>query len=234
MGFNIPKGNTIKFWLNGEETFNSKVLPKMKRVLFFQKYNSTDQVRIQVTDTANLPYKLQVVDCEGNIITTTSFTSSISGDGVTYVYDLLFTFASLGITDQKVSLNIITSAFFASISGGITEPDHQLDGYIINSVALFEISGGITEPIHLIYGDIVSTTISKLYRKSVLYYSGVCGSPQVTYYTNGNPGSGVTVYKNIGLTMALTGYSYISWDDGEVYEINSSTGIIGTGTGFFC
>ena len=63
---------------------------------------------------------------------------------------------------------------------------------------------------------------------------GVCGgSPSIVYLT-GAFGTGVGVYTNAGLTMPLLGFDFISFEDGEIYELNPSNGVVGIGTGNIC
>lgn len=70
-------------------------------------------------------------------------------------------------------------------------------------------------------------------RDSVLY--NLCASSPVTLYTQYPWGSAdQVVYTNIGLSIPLTGYSYISGPDGEIWEIDSLTGQLGASTGTNC
>lgn len=63
---------------------------------------------------------------------------------------------------------------------------------------------------------------------------GVCaGSPSIVYLT-GTFGTGVGVYTNSTLTSPLLGYDFISFEGGEIYEINPANGVVGIGTGNLC
>lgn len=229
----ISNNQQITFWLNGVESYNVKAEPQIMQVPYYLPANIDDELRVQVKDTVMSTYRLRAFDCNDNVLGTISLTPTLVGSE--YVYDLLTTFGSLGVsTDMKVRLKIITSLFTASITGGLEEPDHTLDGDITNVNLTFSISGGLEEPDHSLYGEVVSTTIITAYRKSAVSAAGTCGAPEINYYSSNAPGTGVTIYTDIGLIYALTGFSFISWADGEVYEINPATGVIGAGTGFFC
>jgi len=63
----------------------------------------------------------------------------------------------------------------------------------------------------------------------------LCASIFVTVYIQLSEsfGPGVTIYTDSGLTTPLTGYSFIS-ETGEIFNINSITGIVGSTTGTSC
>ena len=67
---------------------------------------------------------------------------------------------------------------------------------------------------------------------NILYL--ICGNSPVTYYTNAPFAVGVVVYTNIGMTIPLTGYAYISDSSGKIYSISSSTGQVTADTGSSC
>lgn len=69
-------------------------------------------------------------------------------------------------------------------------------------------------------------------RNSILY--NLCGSSPVTLYSGAPVGTGVTMYTNVGLTVPLTGYTYIASSSGEIYTINPSTGVVTSDTGTNC
>ena len=68
---------------------------------------------------------------------------------------------------------------------------------------------------------------------NILYL--LCGGSPNTYYTSGPFGVGQIVYTNVGLTVPLTGYVYIADNvTGEIYTINSTTGLVTADTGSSC
>lgn len=63
----------------------------------------------------------------------------------------------------------------------------------------------------------------------------ICSASQVTLYTNGAFAPALTLYSDSGLTTPVTGYSYVSYSgDNTIYNLNSSTGVIGATTGASC
>jgi len=69
------------------------------------------------------------------------------------------------------------------------------------------------------------------------YQGAACGSPfQIVMYTaDGMITQGQIAYYDQYAITPITGYRYFTYGGGnEVYDINSSTGQIGFGTGFFC
>lgn len=65
--------------------------------------------------------------------------------------------------------------------------------------------------------------------------STICGEFANDVYTAGTWGTGTTVYTDASLTTPLTGYTYIvETSAGVIYNINPSTGVIGSDTGLNC
>lgn len=67
---------------------------------------------------------------------------------------------------------------------------------------------------------------------NILY--AICGGSPVTYYTSAPFAIGVIVYTNIGMSIPLTGYSYIADSSGNIYTMNSATGEVLSDTGSDC
>jgi hypothetical protein len=92
--------------------------------------------------------------------------------------------------------------------------------------------------------------------KSAVVYAGPCAGPGsrglITGYGTliGDPCStsgtvyisatytdiapGVTVYENAAMTIVFTGLNYIKDQGGQIYNIDSTTGVVGTSTGTSC
>lgn len=227
----LPIGNTIKFWLNGVETFNEKVEPQMKRTPFYQKYNSGDVVRVQVQNSVPFPYKLQLVDCDGGIITTVDFVQAyINGR---YVYDIVFTFASLGVTNTKVKLNIIASVFSTEISGNISGFKGSVSGNIVFSSGLYELSGGVGGFIAAVDGQAILST-SAMFKLSN-NVGDICAKTLVTKYFSGAFTIGTVLYMEPELTNIQTGFDYAVEDaTGTIYTLDPVYGEIGVDTGLDC
>lgn len=65
--------------------------------------------------------------------------------------------------------------------------------------------------------------------------SSICAGSPVTLYTNGSFATGLTLYVDSSLTEAVTGYSYVVQASTQtIYDLNSSTGVIGASTGLSC
>jgi hypothetical protein len=68
---------------------------------------------------------------------------------------------------------------------------------------------------------------------NVIY--AICGDSPVILYSNVPFATGTTMYTNSGLTTPVTGYTLIANTlTGAIYNINSSTGVVGTATGSNC
>ncbi len=74
------------------------------------------------------------------------------------------------------------------------------------------------------------------YRASTFAYPIVCAVVlNQTLYSSDDFGTGTIMYVDAGLSIPLTGKTYImKVGDGEIYPINSSTGEVGISTGTFC
>lgn len=63
----------------------------------------------------------------------------------------------------------------------------------------------------------------------------VCGNSSVTLYTNGAFSVGGTLYHDAALTTPVTGFIYVvNNTNGHIYNLNTSTGVIGSDTGLIC
>lgn len=118
----------------------------------------------------------------------------------------------------------------------------------INGTSPFQIAGltqGVTYDVQIVNncggsGATVQVTVptgaaySGSYIRGNTLYLLCVGSP-VTYYTGAPFGIGQIVYTNSGLTIPLTGYSYlVDNNSGEIFTINSSTGEVLSNTGNTC
>jgi hypothetical protein len=79
-----------------------------------------------------------------------------------------------------------------------------------------------------------STVLSGSYLLDNVIYN-ICGDSAVTLYYSTAFGPGTTMYLNEGLTSQVTGYTLIApVTGGQIYSLNSSTGVVGTNTGSTC
>lgn len=99
----IPKGNPIKFWLNGEESFNEKIVSGMQQQCFHQQFNTTDEIRLQVLDTVATAYQLKIYDVDDVLLETLDFTETSD------VFNLDFLISDYSsLHDKKVYFKIGT------------------------------------------------------------------------------------------------------------------------------
>lgn len=126
------------------------------------------------------------------------------------------------------SLNILANGNISGttpfvISGVVAGSTYDVQ--IINNCGGVGFSKQITVPTGSVY------TFSA-YRENSLYL--ICGATPVTVYSNAPFASGITIYSDIGLTVPLTGYNYITVSGFDIFVINPSTGVVGADTGSAC
>lgn len=137
-----------------------------------------------------------------------------------------------GTTPWNVATNGLVIFPNGNISG--TSPylitgvsaDTTYDVQVLNNCGGVGFIQQITTPSGTIYsGDFLLN--------NVLY--SLCGGDPVVLYSSAPFGTGVTMYTDAGLTTIVTGYIYIaSALDGIIFEINTSTGVVGSPTGNVC
>jgi hypothetical protein len=100
------------------------------------------------------------------------------------------------------------------------------DVRVINNCGGVGFQGQITVPSSSVFSD-------SFLLDSDIY--NICGNSPVTLYSSSAFAVGVTMYTNIGLTVPVTGYDYIANSStGEIFYINSGTGVVGISTGLDC
>lgn len=84
----------------------------------------------------------------------------------------------------------------------------------------------------------ISTPTSTVYSGSFLLDSviyNICGDSPVTLYSALPFATGVTMYTDSGLTTPQTGFTLIApISTGQIYNLNTSTGVVGSNTGSTC
>jgi len=108
--------------------------------------------------------------------------------------------------------------------GGLTQ-GVTYDILVVNNCGGVGFVGQITVPTGAAYSG--SYMI-----ENILYL--LCGVTPVTLYTGSPFGVGQIVYTDAGLTVPLTGYSYIADNTGAIFTINPSTGVVLLNTGSSC
>ena len=80
-------------------------------------------------------------------------------------------------------------------------------------------------------GGIVNSGVFRLANTS----GGVCAAPTTTLYYSGTYGVGTSLFTDAGLTIHQTGYTFVqNQADGIIYNLNTSTGVVGSNTGLTC
>jgi hypothetical protein len=106
------------------------------------------------------------------------------------------------------------------------------------SSPLIRIAGtGLSGSISGINTPVTQYSAGNYHFTSLNYQGAACGSPtEIDMYTaDGMISPGQIAYYDQYGAVAIKGYKYFTYGGGnEVYDINSTTGEIGYGTGFFC
>ena len=99
------------------------------------------------------------------------------------------------------------------------------DVQIVNNCGGFGFTKQITVPTSTVYSG-------SYYLENSVYL--ICGVSPVTLYSSQPFGSGITMYSDIGLTTPVTGYAYITASGVNIFNLNTSTGVVGADTGNAC
>lgn len=135
-----------------------------------------------------------------------------------------------------------TLTYTTATSALLILPNGNLSGsspYIISGVvagATYDIflsnncgGSGFVQQITMPTGTVYS---GSFLRENMLYL--ICGATPITLYSSQPFGTGTVMYTNIGLTIPMTGYSYIAPASGNIFTIDSGTGEVGEDTGSAC
>jgi len=229
----ISKASPIKFWQSGN-TYNQGIdnTPGVMDATWLQKWNANDSIPLQFYDTELKDYRLRCYDVDGELIAEKQYSRELLND--LYIYSTTLEFETdFSVTDQIVSLKIVD--VYAEITGALTDTMEQVGGDIIFVDASMNsnLDGGLSDTIEQIGGDVIHSQ-SDDFGTSSTVESGACTFDTVLYWEMGVTwGTGVTMYTDAARTTPLTGEDFISLD-GEIYNINSATGVVGTSTGIFC
>jgi hypothetical protein len=102
----ISNSLPVQFWLNGEETFNQKVVCGITPVCFCQPFQCDDEIKIQFTDNIDVDYYLNIFDSENNELKMQIFESVLIGSQ--YLYSLEFTANDYSLCGKQVTFKIVT------------------------------------------------------------------------------------------------------------------------------
>jgi hypothetical protein len=224
---NVSKALPIEFYLNGQVVYNDKTSPFMDFKKFFQKVGCDDEVKIQFTDTEQHSYILRFLDENDTAIDTVTFVQA-SYPGF-YRYTASFTFQSFGICDQKVKMEIFWSEISMEINITGLLPTLEATLIISNTINI-----GITGLLPTLEMSIANSTSDDFKLENTL--GSVCSAGLTTLYWNGGAfGEGRTMYTDEFLTVPVTGFDFIALASaGEIFNLDDTTGVVGTTTGNFC
>lgn len=108
---------------------------------------------------------------------------------------------------------------------GLT-PGTTYDTWVQNDCGGVGFVSQVTTPANTVYSG-------SFLLDNVIY--NICGDSPVTLYSSSPFASGVTMYSDAGLTTIVTGFTYIApVSTGQIYTLNSSTGVVGVNTGNTC
>lgn len=100
------------------------------------------------------------------------------------------------------------------------------DVFINNNCGGVGFVGQITAPTSTVYSG-------QFLLDNIIY--NICGESPVTLYSSSPFATGVIMYSDIGLTVPVTGFTFISSiSGGNIFQLNTSTGVVGTDTGSAC
>lgn len=151
--------------------------------------------------------------------------STLSNQIVTVKYRIT------GTSVFTISTNNLNLSPSGNVSG--TSP-YQISGltagatydvFVGNNCGGSGFIGQITIPTGTIYSQVyrIDNTLGN-----------ICTDTGIILYSRAPFGTGVVMYTNSAATIILTGYSYIAPLTGEIYNISSSSGIVGSDTGSNC
>ena len=230
----ISKAIPIKFWTAGN-TYNQGIdsVAGVMDKIWNQKWNSTDEIVLQFYDTVLKGYHLRCYDEDEVLLDDIVFDYELLND--LYIYSKTFTFAAdFGVTNQVVHLKIVD--VYAEVTGEITDTMETTSGTMlfVDAPLNNNIDGDVSDTMETTSGTIVTAQVD-YFGTGITTESNACPiDPTPLYWPSGVTwGTGVTMYTDAALTTPLTGMTFIQLS-GEVFNINSGTGVVGSSTGIFC
>jgi len=178
----LSNAQPIQFWLNGQTVYNDQVIPQMQDAKFLQKFNSTDTVKVQLTDTVSNAYTLKIYDHDDALLTSVAFDVDLVND--VYVATCSFTFDSLAISNKVVYLVIVSTTF--NVSASLTDPGETVSGNLEQNT-IFSISGALTDPGETVSASIDFTPVANV-TLAITLAEAVTGTPTWrAFWTDGVP-----------------------------------------------
>lgn len=223
----------IKFWPSEERVFNKRREPGIDFKPYFQKIKNDQNIRLQFIDVVERDYRLTIYDRNSVEVYQIPF-DVVEGEGY-FKYELAFTFSDLSLTNQKLRLKI--SYFENQINGAFEDLLESAAGTIVN-IVVHLIDGAFDDLLEGAAGTIVQSQLDGfgVGEEEI----DVCGGfdrvfDSGPYYWPSDEvwGTGVFMFTDPGRLNPLVGFDYIS-RDGEIFNLNDSTGEVEATTGNVC
>lgn len=223
---------TVKYRLNGDTVW----IVSTNALLVFPSGNISGNVPYVISGlTPGLTYDVQLINnCGG-----TGFIKQVTvPSGLVYSNDYLVDSALYNLCGNEPITLYSSQPFGTGVTmytdSGFTTPLTGEDFIALASNGIiYEISNSTG-----IVGDLTGNTCGsgvvgdfRLDNSTVT----ICAAPLVHLYTNGAFGVSKVVYVDSALTTPQTGYSYVlEIATGKIYNLNSSTGVVGADTSLTC
>lgn len=113
----ISSAQPITFWLNGQQSFNTKTVAGIDKKCFFQPFNTDSNIRIQVLEDTGYNFYLEILNSQNEIIQTIDVPEISTG-----VYELDFTASTYsldGLYQMRVKKRyyLLNSEFVSDLDG---------------------------------------------------------------------------------------------------------------------
>lgn len=169
----MPDVSPITFWSIGDQTFNEKVNAFVDRRCFFQEFDPTDNIKLQLGGDIILEneYGLRLVDKNGLQVGFKSFTKTLYGTA--NYFDIEFTFAEFTLSDQYIR-------FYISLNPG-TLDDETLD---IDTLDTFGSGTDVYKSDFIFFNSNIALTQS--WGTRLFFFKSLTNFAGIKYPNNGN------------------------------------------------
>jgi hypothetical protein len=105
----VPDAQPVQFWPEYCDTFNEQEVGGMKDVCWCQPWNASDEINMQITDTADISYQLRVVGESGETIVEEAMNESPISGSEESTYSYSFMPDDYDLSNQKIVFEIHNS-----------------------------------------------------------------------------------------------------------------------------
>jgi len=228
----ISKSLPVQFWLNGKPVYNEQTQFEVMEDHFHQLWTSTDNVVLQFLTTEDIPLYVRIMSDANVMLEEIPMVKTTVEGG--YLHYLSFQFATYEITDQIVSLKILTKR--TEIEVTLTDTMETGTAEMTFTADLFLITAELTDTMETGVAEIVNEGIVVPVYEHLVRLSDdpemVCSAGETTVYSlDEDLAEGSIIYTDEPLTTPVSGYDYVAFD-GLVYNLDDPSGEIGTFYGF--